>query len=146
MEKITFDSGLKEYRINGNGVLRFNPADPNVYARFLEAVDKIQDMEKALTEEALKLPDQDSGTQAVKLLARADKQMKELLSWVFGEQNNFDKLLGGVNLLAVADNGQRVITNLLEALQPILITGAEKCAKETAQAAVEKAKTRRAKQ
>ena len=30
MEKIQFDSGMKEYRINGKGVLRFNPADPNL--------------------------------------------------------------------------------------------------------------------
>ena len=146
VEKISFDSGIKEYRINGTGVLRFNPADPNVYARFLEAVDKIQDMEKTLTEQARQLEDQDSGIQAVKLLAQADKQMKELLSWVFGEKNCFDKLLGGVNLLAVAENGQRVITNLLEALQPVLVAGAERCAKEVAQAAVAKAKTRRAKQ
>ncbi len=146
MEKISFDSGIKEYRINGTGVLRFNPADPNVYARFLEAVDKIQDMEKVLTEQARQLEGQDNGTQAVKLLAQADKQMKELLAWVFGEHNCFDKLLGGVNLLAVAGNKQRVITNLLEALQPILVAGAEQCAREAAQAAVEKAKVRRAKQ
>ena len=60
---------------------------------------------------------------------------------VFG--NDFDKILGGVNLLAVADNGQRVVTNLMEALQPILTAGAERCATQTADAAVQKAKARR---
>ena len=41
MEKISFDSGVKSYKINGTGVLRFNPGDPNVYARFLQAADKL---------------------------------------------------------------------------------------------------------
>ena len=128
MEKISFDSGVKSYKINGTGVLRFNPGDPNVYARFLQAADKLQDVETALVEEAKKLPEAD-GAGVVQLLNRADKEMKQVLSWVFGEWNDFDKILGGVNLLAVADNGQRVVTNLLEALQPVLVEGAERCAK-----------------
>ena len=142
MEKISFDSGVKSYKINGTGVLRFNPGDPNVYARFLEAADKLQNVENALVEEAKKLSEAD-GAGVVQLLNRADKEMKQVLSWVFGKDNDFDKILGGVNLLAVADNGQRVVTNLLEALQPILVAGAERCAAEKTEAAVQKAKARR---
>lgn len=145
MEKISFDSGIKEYRINGAGVLRFNPADPNVYARFLEATEKIQAVEDELSQQAKALDGEDSGAQAVMLLAQADQKMKQLLGWVFGEQNSFEKILQGVNLLAVAGNGERVITNLLEALQPVLIAGAELCARQTAQAAVDKARARREK-
>ena len=145
MEKISFDSGVKSYKINGAGVLRFNPGDPNVYARFLEAADKLQDVENALVEEAKKLPEAD-GAGVVQLLNRADKEMKQVLGWVFGEGNDFDKILGGVNLLAVADNGQRVVTNLLAALQPVLVEGAERCAKEKVDAAVLKAKARRGEQ
>ena len=52
MEKLQFDSGVKEYRINGGGVLRFNPGDPNVYARFLEAADKLQQLEQDLAQKA----------------------------------------------------------------------------------------------
>ena len=69
MEKLNFDSGVKEYKINGGGVLRFNPGDPNVYARFLEAADKIRDVETALTEQAKGLEEQDSGKAAVLLMA-----------------------------------------------------------------------------
>lgn len=142
MEKISFDSGVKSYKINGTGVLRFNPGDPNVYARFLEAADKLQTVETALIEEAKTLPEAD-GAGVVQLLSRADRQMKEILGWIFGQENDFEKILGGVNLLAVADNGQRVVTNLLEALQPILVEGAERCAREKVDAAVQKAKARR---
>ena len=83
------------------------------------------------------------GAGVVRLLGKADSEIKALLSWVFGQDNDFDKILGGVNLLAVADNGQRVVTNLMEALQPILTAGAERCATQTADAAVQKAKARR---
>ena len=142
MEKISFDSGIKSYKINGAGVLRFNPGDPNVYARFLEAADKLQTVEAALAEEAKQLPQAD-GAAVVQLLNRADREMKGILAWVFGEGNDFDKILNGVNLLAVADNGQRVVTNLLEALQPVLVEGAERCAMEKVDTAVQRARQRR---
>ena len=143
MEKIQFDSGIKEYRINGMGVLRFNPGDPNVYARFLEAAQKIQELEQGLAAQAKAYEGQDGGTQVVKLMAEADKQMKGVLGWVFGSSNDFDKILGGVNLLAVAGNGQRVVTNLFDALQPVLVAGAKACAEEKTAEAVKKAKQRR---
>ena len=142
MEKISFDSGIKSYKINGAGVLRFNPGDPNVYARFLEAADKLQTVEAALAEEAKQLPQAD-GAAVVQLLNRADREMKGILAWVFGDGNDFDRILNGVNLLAVADNGQRVVTNLLEALQPVLVEGAERCAMEKVDTAVQKARKRR---
>ena len=72
--------------------------------------------------------------------------MKEVLGWVFGEGNDFDQILGGVNLLAVGKNGQRVVTNLFDALQPILVEGAENCARAQTEAAVAQAKARRAAQ
>ena len=142
MEKISFDSGIKSYKINGAGVLRFNPGDPNVYARFLEAADKLQTVEAALAEEAKQLSQAD-GAAVVQLLNRADREMKGILAWVFGDGNDFDRILKGVNLLAVADNGQRVVTNLLEALQPVLVEGAERCAMEKVDTAVQKARKRR---
>ncbi len=143
MKNIQFDSGIQEYRINGAGVLRFNPGDPNVYARFLEATQKMLSVESHLTQQAKALEGKDTGEQIVKLMADADRQMKEVLDWVFGNGNCFDQILGGVNLLAVAVNGERVITNLLGALQPILVAGAQACAKEKTDAAVKKAKRRR---
>lgn len=145
MEKIQFDSGIKQYKINGNGILQFNPADPNVYARFMEAAQKIKQLETQLRSKADTAPEE-GGAQIVHLMADADKQMKDILSWVFGEGNDMNAILGGVNLLAMASNGERVVTNLFAALQPILMEGAQSCAKETTRAAVEKAKARRAAQ
>ncbi len=140
MEKILFDSGLRRYKL-GEGVLQFNPSDPNVYARFLEAVDKLKDLETELVE---KIKDLDAdGAQVVALMRQADGQMKQTLNWVFGPGNDFDKMLGGVNLLAVAANSQRVATNLFAALEPVLVCGAESCAAGKAAQAVAQAKRRR---
>ncbi len=143
MEKIQFDNGIRQFRLGSGGVLRFNPGDPNVYARFLEGIEKIGKMEQQLLLGAKDGDGQDSGARLVKLLQDADKSMKGILSWIFGQDNDFDKILEGVNLLAVGNNGKRVVSNLFDALQPILLAGAESCAQEKAQAAVKKARARR---
>lgn len=140
MEKISFDSGIRSYRLNDGGVLRFNPGDPNIYGRFLDAGDRIAQVEKQMRTE---IGGETSGEDAIRLLLKADEKIKEILNWVFGAPNDFHKLLGGVNLMAVADNGERVITNLFEALQPVLTEGAKRCAKEQTEEAVRRAKERR---
>lgn len=129
MEKIQFDSGIRSYRINGAGVLRFNPGDPNLYSRFLEAVEKLKQVEAELTQQAEKT----SGEEIVKLMTCADEKMKGILGWVFGADNDFQKILSGVNLLAVADNGERVVTNFFTALEPVLVEGAKRCAGQQAE-------------
>ena len=136
MEKLTFDNGMKSYRINGGGVLRFNPADPNVYARFLEGAKTLQAMEAELS----------AGASPVSALAEADRKMKQVLNGIFGGENDFEALLEGVNLLAVAGNGERVVTNLFAALEPILTDGARRCAEDKTAEAVQRANARRAAQ
>ncbi len=144
MEKIRFDSGIREYKLGNLGVLRFNPGDPNLYARFWEAAEKIKAIEEEMAEKAKQMTPEKSGEAVVTLLQDADRKMKEILNWVFGQETDFDKLLCGVNLLAVGANGQRVVSNLFEALQPVLLAGAQACVKNQTQAAVARANSRRA--
>lgn len=130
MEKITaFDLGIKEYEI-GMGVLRFNPGDPNVYHRFMEADEKLRAVEERLVKKATDVGDDPAA--GLKLIAEADREAKTVLSWVFGEQNDFDQILGGANLLGVGTNGERILTNLIHALTPIIQQGATECAKNIA--------------
>lgn len=147
MEKLIFDTGVQEYQINDTGVLRFNPSDPNVYARFMGAMDMIESVEATLIEkskEIEKIEGQiESGTAVLKLMAEADMEVKKILTEVFGGSNDFDQILGGVNLMAVASNGERVITNFLAAIQPVMVSGAEKCAKQQVDTAVAEAKLSR---
>lgn len=122
MVELTLDTGVREYRIAGGGVLRFHPADPNLYARFLQAEEKLRKIEKEL--------EKPGEADVLTRLCKADKAMKKLLTWVFGEENDFHKALGGVNLLATGSNGKLLAENLLEALGEILTEGAERFASD----------------
>lgn len=133
MKKISFDSGVQTYKL-GQGVLRFHPGDPNLYARFMEGAEQLRAVEQALEEDSC---------EPLTALQNADRQMKKILNGIFGPGNDFDGILGGVNLLAVAENGERVVTNLFAALEPVLVAGAEQCAGSAARAAEKKAKARR---
>lgn len=143
MEKLNFDTGIREFEINGCGVLRFNPADPNVYARLMEAGEKIKAAEADLVAKASETKEADGGA-VLQLLADADRQIKEVLRWVFGPENDFDQILGGVNLLGIGANGERVITNFLAALTPVIQAGAEDCARRQVSGAVAQARLNRA--
>lgn len=143
MEKLTLDFGVREFEINGKGVLRFNPGDPNVYARLMDALDKIKGVESWLVEQSKDVP-QNDGAAVLRLMTQADEKMKNILAWVFGWENDFDKILCGVNLMAVCTNGERAVTNLLNALTPIIQEGAERCAKQQVDTAVEAANLARA--
>lgn len=116
MEKLELDTGIREFPL-GSGVVRFNPTDPNVYHRFSQAGAQLEQICSGI-----------SGENMMEQMAQADAQMKKALSQVFGPGNDFDDLLQGVSLFAKAENGQTVLMNLLEALEPILHRGAQECA------------------
>lgn len=149
MQQLTIDTGLREYAVNGGpeqggGILRFNPSDPNLYSRFLAVQSELADLERSLSADAGRLPQIEPGKAAVQLLAQADRRAKALLAEVFGAGNDFDAMLGGTSLLAVAANGERVITNLFAVITPILEQGARQCADSRAAAAVRQAEAARA--
>lgn len=120
MEKLIFDSGVKEYEL-GAGVLRMNPSDPNLYARFMDAIPKIQNIEDDMVKKGRELDDK-SLAFALDLMRDADAQIKAELNAVFAG-NDFDAILEGVNLMAVSGNGERVITNLIDAITPVIENG-----------------------
>lgn len=139
MEKISFDTGVRRYRIGG-GVLQLNPTDPNLFARFEQVSKELEAVEKEMEQRLQQTPEDAS---VLALLTEADGRMKQLLNRLFGPENDFDQILGGVNLLAVASNGQRVVTNLFAVLEPVLSEGARQCAQLTGDEAVAKARQRR---
>ena len=125
-EKLIFDTGIKEFDVNGNGLLRFNPSDPNLYNRFTSVHSEVEaiesDIQQRRTEEL-------TSEAVLEMMADYDRRVKEKLSYVFGPENDFDKLLGGVNLMAMTTSGNLVVTNLLNALSPIIEDGVKQYAK-----------------
>lgn len=149
MEKLIFDNGVKEFEVNGREILRFNPSDPNVYNRFMAVYEEIREIEAAYVAQVEAVPAQAdengfaAGEQILGLMRGFDSQVKERLAFVFGAENDFDRILGGVNLMAVAINGERVVTNLFDALLPVMETGIANHEQNKAAQAVQAAKGRR---
>ena len=126
MEQLTLDVGIKEYNINGKAVLRFNPADPNVYERYISAIEKIDEIEKEMSEKAKKIKesDKDYSVKSLHLMREADIKAKEILSNIFGEGNDMEQIFEGVNVMAVSTTGKRVIENFMDIIGPIIESGA----------------------
>jgi len=129
-QKLVFDDGRIRLDINENGVLVFNPSDFNLYERFYALTKELPELEKKYAAEVEHIPEGADSSQEMELvgqeLVRAkaiDAEIKAKLSAVFGSGNDFDQLLGGVNVMAFGANGERVITNLLNALVPYIETG-----------------------
>lgn len=106
--------------------------------RYEDALRKSQDVLQALSEQIAR-QEQDASV----WMREADRKLKRILGETFGE-DDFGPLPEGVDLLAVTEDGKWVITELLAALQPILLEGTERCARELAQRAVAEAKLERA--
>ncbi len=139
---IRFDDGIEEYQVNDNGLLRLNASDPNLYQRFFDAKEKLLAIEQHLEEKGKQVPaisadaspaeKEKAGAQTLRLMADADRQVKEVLNWVF-PGNDFDQLLGSANTMAVGANGERIVTNLMNALVPIVEKGVRTYANGKAQ-------------
>lgn len=135
--KITFDSGVRQYEINGRAVLRFNPSDPALYKRFKEMADYLSSLEKEVAE---KSETATNGMDMVDLLAEYDGKVKEKLRYVFGLENDFDEIFDGGNVMALASNGEMIITNFLDGIRPIIESGIKEYAKLEAKKAAAKHK------
>ena len=105
MKQLSIDTGVEEFCINGKGVLRFNPSDPNLYHRFF-----------ALGPRAGR-PGPGTGRKKRRHARRGRpgglcpagglRRPASRRCWgrFSGPENDFDKALGGVNLAGVAANG-----------------------------------------
>ena len=129
MEELELDLGMVEYPITGGGRLRFNPTDPNLYARFLAMLPEMEQVESRFRSRAKLCQD---GSGVLELLGQVDKELKSMLGQVF-EGNDFHEALGGIHLLALGGDGRTLAETLLASLEEILSRGAERLAGMEAQ-------------
>ena len=141
MRELNFDSGIVEYRVNGKATLSFNRSDPNLYNRMQDLSSKLAAIDSDLKKEK---DAADDGLARMKILSAYDKRIKAELSVVFGEQNDFDAIFEGQNVMSIAGNGQLLITNFLDAIRPVIESGVKEYAKLEAANAVAQAKRERA--
>ena len=74
-----------------------------------------------------------AGEALLTCLQEADKTVKAALGRVF-PGNDMEAIFSGVSLLAMGNNGQRVLVNFLGALEPVLRRGALDAARAQAEA------------
>lgn len=144
MEKLMIDTGIMELEINDSGVLCFNASDPNVYKRFYDLLRELPELERRYHVEAETGDKLEQAGAALTAMRDIDAEVKRRLSEAFGPKNDFDALLDGVNLMAYGRNGERVVTNLLAALEPYMKRGMSAHMKSAADRAVKAAEEARA--
>lgn len=130
MIELNFDNGVQEIPVNGRAVLRLNPNDPNLYLRFKNAVNDIRRMESELDQKRAEVTD---NLEILELLGVYDQKVKAMLFQVFGQENDFDQIFGGVSVMGVARNGELAITNFFNALVPIFDEAAKTYARAEAE-------------
>ncbi|MGN0983869.1 MAG: hypothetical protein ACI4OI_03410, partial [Gemmiger sp.] len=113
MEQLHFETGIRTFQVNGGAVLRLNPSDSNLYSRFYAALDKLAALETELLEQSKTLPEtgEEGARAALALLADTDRRAKAILDEALGCGNDLDAIFEGQNCLALAGNGERVLTN-----------------------------------
>lgn len=132
MQQINFDTGIQEFKINGGGSLWFNPSDPNVYSRFMDVIEEIRKVESSMEEKIRASAEESTGVDMTKLMEEVDQEVKRILSYAFGERNDFNEIFSGVNIMSVATNGEMVLTNFLNAMRPVIVKGARSFAQAQA--------------
>lgn len=149
MENLVFDDGIIRLNVNGNGILSFNPSDFNLYKRFFAFSGEVLEIEKeyakAELEEEVK-NETEFVQRSISKAAELDVKVKEKLNSVFGLDNDFNKIFGGVNLMSFGSNGERVLTNFLNAITPFIEKGVNKYADDEVAEAKANREQRRATQ
>lgn len=111
MPNLQFDSGVREYTLNGAVTVRFNPTDMVFAERLFQVFDELDARQERYTAEVEKTED----NKALFSLARAmDTEMRETINGIFGA-DVCTPLFGSMSVYA-ASGGLPVWCNLLLAL------------------------------
>lgn len=126
MEKIQFDTGVKEFECGG-GILRVNFSDYNTYKRLLdmkEYVNNLIDKYETEINNYINGHEKDSMEKqtvySFDIMYKIDKEVKQELEKVFNIDNDFDKIFNGVNVFSINNKGKMIIQDFIEAIVPII--------------------------
>lgn len=110
MADIRFDTGVKEFNINGAVTVRFSPTDMNFIEKVYNALENIDKKEEAYRAKSSSL----KSDEIFELSRRADADAREEINAIFGD-DICTPVFGELSLYAVAD-GFPIWANLLLAI------------------------------
>ena len=111
MAEITFDTGVKEFAVNGGRIIRFNPVDTGFVETLYGLIAKITDIDDERRERTEKTQDY---AKIFDYDRAADNRMRQAVDSVFGADFCAD-VFGDIRLNAIAD-GLSVVENFLLAV------------------------------
>lgn len=110
-KELSFDSGLKEFRLNNTVSVRFNPTDNNFISRMYDIFEELDKKQEEYKGERDRLTE----SKEIFDFARArDTEMRQILDGLF-DQPICEPLFGSMNVYALA-NGFPVWANLMLAI------------------------------
>lgn len=145
MKDFSFSTGIVGYPMNGT-VLRVNLSDQNFYNRFMSIKEELKELEKEYTDKTKNFegeldvkgfPVTDSGKidtnklseeqkeilnqraeTTLTIMTDIDNRIKRKLEDAFGNDNDFDKIFQGVNVMAFDIEGNRILSNFFDIITP----------------------------
>ncbi len=112
MENLSFDEGLKSYKINGdpNRILRFNPGDVNILTRYKEVVNNLNEIANELPDAKIK-PDgtaEDNAEIVGAQLTAFNETLKKQINYLFNA-DVYDVLFAGQSPLCRVGTGRKLL-------------------------------------
>lgn len=123
MENLSFDEGLKSYKINGdsNRVLRFNPGDINILTRYKEVVTNLEKISDNLPEaniNAYGTPADNADIVSAQLEA-FDNELKKQLNYLFNA-DVYDILFAGQSPLCRVGKGRLLVEEIIDKIGKLI--------------------------
>lgn len=110
MQSISFDTGSKEYEINGKSTVKINIADLNMKARVDEMSPVLDRIVKEMSE---------IDTPTAQQLQSFDAQVKEIIDYAFGAPVS-QAAFGNLNCLSPNSRGELIFEAFINAFMPLL--------------------------
>ena len=109
---LSFETGVKEYRLNDACSVRFNPTDTFFAERVFNTFDILEKKREGYHEQAKKMADT---REIFDFMRERDKELRELIDGVFGVPV-CDATYEGVNIVTAMSGGFPVWVNLFFAV------------------------------
>lgn len=110
MKKLSFDTGVETYDLNGKVSVSFNPTDSGFVEKLMDVFDTLKGKQDGYSKKLEGM----TGAEAFQFTKELDAEMRELLDGIF-DRPVCAPLFGDVNVYAMA-NGFPLWMNLLDTI------------------------------